>query len=165
MIEVNMTDKDLAKAKEQAMEMGNIAHSITEGQGSVAGFLSEIAVANYYGATQANTYDYDLVMPDGTTIDVKAKRTTAVPRSYYECSVAAYNTSQACDYYSFCRVSSNLRTVWLLGTIKKAEYFDKAEKRLKGEVDYRNNFTFKADCYNLRISQLPPLSTVVSVLN
>ena len=165
MIEVHMTEEELTKAREQAKEMGNLAHSITEGQGSVAGFLAEIAVARHYGATQNNTYDYDLVMPDGTTIDVKAKRTTAVPRSYYECSVAAYNTKQACDYYSFCRVSSNLRLVWLLGTIKKEEYFVKAEKRTKGEVDPSNNFMFKADCYNLKISQLPPLSTVVTAID
>ena len=165
MIEVHMTEEELTKAQEQAKEMGNLAHSITEGQGSVAGFLAEIAVARHYGATQNNTYDYDLVMPDGTTIDVKAKRTTAVPRSYYECSVAAYNTKQACDYYSFCRVSSNLRLVWLLGTIKKEEYFVKAEKRTKGEVDPSNNFMFKADCYNLKISQLPPLSTVVTAID
>jgi hypothetical protein len=48
--------------------------------------------------------------------------------------------------------------VWLLGTIKKEEYLDKSEKKTKGDIDPSNNFVFKADCYNLKISDLPTLS-------
>ena len=155
MITLSMTGTEISEAQAQANNMGQLNNSITSGQGNAAGFLAELAVARHLGATQANTYDYDLVMADGTTIDVKAKRTTVVPRPYYECSVAAYNTKQKCDYYSFCRVSSDMNTVWLLGTIKKNDYFDKAKLRTKGEVDPSNNFKFKADCYNLKISELP----------
>ena len=158
MLEIKMDKVELIEAEKQAKEMGNIAHSITKGQGNIAGFLAELAVAKYYGASQKNTYNYDLVMPNGTTIDVKAKRTTVKPRPNYECSVAAYNTKQNCDYYSFCRVSNDFKIVWLLGTIKKEEYLDKSKKKTKGDIDPSNNFIFKADCYNLKISDLPTLS-------
>jgi len=163
MLEIQMSQEEVIKAQEQAKELGTIQHSITKGQGNIAGFLAELAVAKHYGATQKNTYNYDLVMPNGVTIDVKAKRTTVKPRPNYECSVAAYNTKQSCDYYSFCRVSSDLNTVWLLGTIKKEEYLTKAEKKTKGDVDPSNNFVFKADCYNLKISDLPPMSKTLEV--
>ena len=70
MLEIKMDKVELIEAEKQAKEMGNIAHSITKGQGNIAGFLAELAVAKYYGASQKNTYNYDLVMPNGTTIDV-----------------------------------------------------------------------------------------------
>ena len=31
--------------------------------------------------------DYDLVLDDGTTVEVKTKKTTVEPKKYYECSV------------------------------------------------------------------------------
>ena len=155
MIELTATQDDITKAKQMADEMGVIRNSIEKGGGSPAGFLAEIVVARHLGAIQFNTYQYDLITLSGDTIDVKAKRTRVPPKPYYECSIAAYNTKQRCDYYAFCRVLNDLRVVWLLGIISKAEYFKKATKRLKGEYDSNNDFTFKVDCYNLPISELP----------
>jgi hypothetical protein len=156
MRELKATSDEIQRANDMASEMGVLRNSITGGGGSQAGFLAEIVVARHIGATQANTYDYDLVMPDGRTIDVKAKRTGVKPRDHYECSVAAYNTKQDCDYYAFCRVLNDMSTVWILGIIKKKDYYSRATKRLKGDKDPSNNFTFKSDAYNLKISELNP---------
>jgi|TARA_R110000796_G_scaffold143304_1_gene259771 hypothetical protein len=156
MRELKATSDEIQRANDMASEMGVLRNSITSGGGSQAGFLAEIVVARHIGATQANTYDYDLVMPDGRTIDVKAKRTGVKPRDHYECSVAAYNTKQDCDYYAFCRVLNDMSTVWILGIIKKKDYYSRATKRLKGDKDPSNNFTFKSDAYNLKISELNP---------
>ena len=156
MRELKATGDEIQMAADMARDMGVLKHSLTEGGGSQAGFLAEIVVARHIGAKQANTYDYDLVMPDGRTIDVKAKRTGVKPQEHYECSIFAYNTTQACDFYAFCRVLNDMSTVWILGIIKKKDYYARATKRLKGDHDPSNNFTFKADSYNLRISDLNP---------
>ena len=156
MRKLKATNDEIKKAAEMASEMGTLKHSLTEGGGNQAGFLAEIVVARHIGARQANTYDYDLIMPDGRTIDVKAKRTSVEPKEHYECSIFAYNTTQACDYYAFCRVLKDLSTVWILGIIKKKDYYSRATKRLKGDYDSSNNFTFKADSYNMKISDLNP---------
>ena len=150
------TSAEIKLAAQMASEMGVLKNSLTRGGGSQAGFLAEIVVARHIGATQANTYDYDLVMPNGRTIDVKAKRTSVEPKEHYECSIFEYNTTQACDDYAFCRVLNDMSTVWILGIIKKKNYYKRATKRLKGEHDSSNNFTFKADSYNMKISDLNP---------
>ena len=72
------TIDEIKKAAEMAAEMGVLKNSLTKGDGSQAGFLAEIVLARHLKATQSNTYDYDLVMPDGRTIDVKAKRTSVL---------------------------------------------------------------------------------------
>ena len=106
------------------------------------------------GGTPVNTYDYDLVLDNGKTVDVKSKRTTAVPKSYYECSVAAFNVKQQCDYYAFVRVLEGFSYGWFLGVYPKELYFQKARLLKKGDVDPTNNYTVKADCYNMRIYEL-----------
>ena len=101
----------------------------------------------------SNTYDYDILV-DGYKVDVKTKQTTVKPKPFYECSVANYNTRQLCDVYAFVRVLKDLSKGWYLGSIKKQDYFSKAVYLRKGDIDPSNNFTVRADCYNLRIQEL-----------
>jgi len=49
------------------------------------------------------------------------------------------------------------KKAWILGQMDKKEYLKKARFLKKGEVDKSNNFTVKADCYNLKISDLYPV--------
>lgn len=80
MIEVDITDASLLQAIEKSIEMGELKNSITGGEGNIAGFLGEILVADMTDWKITNTYDYDLVSPDGRKIDVKTKRTNYAPR-------------------------------------------------------------------------------------
>ena len=98
--------------------------------------------------------DYDLVLDDGTTVEVKTKKTTVKPKDYYECSVAKYNTKQKCDYYAFVRVLDTKENGWFLGVMPKEKYFINAKFLKAGTRDGDNGFLVKADCYNLAISQL-----------
>ena len=157
MIEVQVSSDTLSKSKARAKEMGNLKNSITKGQGNLAGFVGEQVVADYYGFTIKNTYDYDLVTKGGKKVDVKTKRTTVEPKPYYECSIAAFNTKQKCDTYFFVRVSNDMKTAWILGYKMKDEYFQQAKFLKKGDIDPDNNFTVKADCYNLPIYELEQL--------
>jgi hypothetical protein len=149
-LEVKITEDHIKKAKKMAEEMGKLKNSITKGDGNLAGFIGEIIVAELAGAKHKNTYDYDMVLSDGKTVDVKTKRTTVEPKEYYESSVAAFNTKQECDYYAFVRVHTDLTKAWFLGIISKDVYYMKAHFLRKGEFDNSNNYEVKADCYNMK---------------
>lgn len=134
--------------------MGLIKNSIMKGDGSVAGFVGEFIAESVLGGKVDNTYEYDLIAPCGSTVDVKTKRTKVKPKDYYDCSIAAYNIRQKCDYYAFVRVLNDFSKGWFLGWIKKVEYFDKGRFLKEGDRDGDNGFLVRSDCYNLKISEL-----------
>ncbi len=153
MIKVIVTDEMLLKAREKANEMGQLHNSILRGQGNMSGFIGEQVALSILGGSWVNTYDYDITVGE-YKVDVKTKQTTVAPRPFYECSVADFNTKQNCDAYAFVRVLKDYSVAWFLGVLTKQEYFDKAAFLKKGQVDPSNNFTVRADCYNVRIDQL-----------
>jgi hypothetical protein len=155
MIEVLITKEMIEEAERKASEMGELRNSIRHGEGNVIGFLGELVAQKVLGGMIDNDYDHDLLLDDFmTTVDVKTKSTTVAPKGHYDCSVAAYNTKQKCDYYSFVRVKDDLSVGWYLGSYKKDQYFKDARKLFKGQIDPDNNFTVKSDCYNISISSL-----------
>tara|TARA_B100000287_G_scaffold226776_1_gene213903 strand:+ start:733 stop:1221 length:489 start_codon:yes stop_codon:yes gene_type:complete len=153
MIQVNITDDMLLKAREKAIEMGRLHNSILRGSGNMSGFIGEQIALHVLGGKWENTYDYDMQV-NGLRVDVKTKQTSVEPKPFYECSIAKFNTKQDCDAYAFVRVLNDFSVGWFLGVLTKKEYFDKATFLKKGEVDPSNNYTVKADCYNVRIDQL-----------
>ena len=146
-------------ATRNANRMGRIRNSITRGQGNSYGFLGEQITKLVLGGEIVNkgkkyNVDYDLVLDDGTTVEVKTKKTTVEPKKYYECSVAKYNTKQKCDYYAFVRVLDTKKGGWFLGVMPKEKYFINAKFLKAGTRDGDNGFLVRADCYNLAISDL-----------
>tara|TARA_E500000318_G_scaffold13466_1_gene12671 strand:- start:305 stop:781 length:477 start_codon:yes stop_codon:yes gene_type:complete len=154
MIEVTITDEMLLAARAKAVEMGKINNSILKGGGNVAGFLGEQVAMSVLGGDWNNTYDYDFTTEAGKRVEVKTKQTSVKPLPHYECSIAKFNTKQDCDAYAFVRVLNDFSIGWFLGVLTKEIYFDKANFLKKGDVDPSNNYTVKADCYNVRIDQL-----------
>jgi hypothetical protein len=134
--------------------MGRLHNSFTNGGGNIAGFLGEAIAQKVLGGVLDNTYDYDLVMANGTKVDVKTKTTSVAPLLTYECSVAALNTSQECDFYCFVRVKKDLTVGWYLGVYSKADYINDAVFMQKGMTDPSNGYTVKSDCYNIPINKL-----------
>lgn len=137
----------------EARKLGNLKGSIENGDGNYAGLFGEVLFTSVFGGERDNTYDYDILF-DGTPIDVKTKRRSVRPEPYYECSIADYNTEQACEYYYFVSVTYEYDEASLLGYLPTDEYYDKAEFHEEGDVDPDNGFTFKADCWNVPISEL-----------
>tara|TARA_A100001515_G_scaffold144911_1_gene150706 strand:- start:1748 stop:2224 length:477 start_codon:yes stop_codon:yes gene_type:complete len=154
MIEVTITDEMLLAARAKAVEMGKINNSILKGGGNVAGFLGEQVAMSVLGGDWNNTYDYDFTTEAGKRVEVKTKQTSVKPLPHYECSIAKFNTKQDCDAYAFVRVLNDFSIGWFLGVLTKETYFDKANFLKKGDIDPSNNYTVKADCYNVRIDQL-----------
>ena len=153
MIQVNITPSIISRAKKKAATVGNLQGSITGSLSHVVGAIGEIIVADAMGANESNTYDYDLVR-DGERIDVKTKRCNTRPFPHYDCSVAAHGTNQNCDSYVFVRILTDTSRAWILGSIPKQDFYTKATKYKRGDIDPANGFMFKADCYNLPISEL-----------
>lgn len=154
MKKIKIKQHHIDKAKNLSNNLGILKNSITSGEGNIAGFIGEVVVAEFLEAEHNNTYDSDLTWLGNITIDVKTKRTTVEPKDYYECSIAAYNTKQNCDLYAFCRVNSELDTLWFLGMIPKETYFKNARFLKKGQLDGDNGFIVKADCYNMEIKYI-----------
>lgn len=163
MIEVEVTPDMIERSQSRAVSMGCLNNSIEKGAGNLAGFLGEEVANKVLSGTISNTYDYDLVSDvrgRQVKVDVKTKRCTSPPKSYYDCSVAAFNTKQKCDYYAFVRIEYRKQEwgrAWFLGVYKKEDYFKDARFLTKGQVDPSNGFTVKADCYNMEISKLERL--------
>lgn len=157
MIEVAISATMLVEARDKAAEMGRLRNSIINGAGNIAGFIGEAIAQQVLGGELSNTYDYDLVLPSGKTVDVKTKQTSVKPLETYECSIAALNTTQECDYYAFIRVKNDFTVGWYLGMYDKKQYMEDAVFMKKGTVDSSNGYTVKSDCYNLKISELKEL--------
>ena len=93
MIEINITDDMLIKARAKSVEMGKIHNSILRGRGNMSGFIGEQIALNVLGGRWENTFDYDLVV-DNLKVDVKTKQTSVMPLPHYERSIAKLNTQQ-----------------------------------------------------------------------
>ena len=154
MIEVPVSDAILLQSRDLAEEMGRIRNSFTNGQGNVAGFIGELIVLELLKGKRVSTKDYDIILEDGTTLDVKTKRTSVKPLPHYDCSVAELSLHQNCDAYAFCRVKNDYTVCWMLGMVMHDTYFCKARYLKKGDVDPSNNYTVKSSCYNLSIEEL-----------
>ena len=149
----NISESAIMRAKDRAEKLPLLNNSIRSGEGSMVAYIGEEVAKYVLSAEIKDTYDYDLIY-NGTKVDVKTKERTVPPKPYYECSVADFNTKQNCDEYAFVSVLNNLKQAWYLGKISKTEFYKNATFHKKGEVDPDNNFTFKADCYNIPISKL-----------
>jgi len=162
MIEVEVTGEMLVRARDKAAAMGSLRQSITRGQGNLAGFVGEEIALAVLGGTVANdekNVDFDLVLPNGLTVDVKTKRTSVKPLPHYECSINTYYEQQ-CDLYAFVRVHNDMHIGWFLGVYDRVAYYKDCTSFKKGDIDKSNGFKFKADAYNLRIDQLKEIESV-----
>jgi len=119
----------------------NLNNSETKGKGEVYGAIGEIVTLDYlqsvYGqlaACKVTSYDYDLVW-HGQRVEVKSKKTSVIPKQEYNCTVSTHNTKQECDLYVFVRVHQNLNSAWILGSIKRNDFYAKAIFKERGSQD------------------------------
>ena len=143
----------LKRIKSRAATLPLLKNSIRKGEGSLVAYIGEEVVKNVLKGEIKDTYDYDIIYKN-TKVDVKTKERTVAPKPYYECSVADFNTKQHCDEYAFVSVLNTMEAAWYLGKISKVDFYKTATFHEKGEIDPDNNFVFKADCYNISISEL-----------
>jgi len=157
MIEIEITKEMMEEAKKKSNELGVLRNSISKGSGNLAGFLGELLANKVLGGTIENTYEYDIILSNGKTVDVKTKKCNTTPKSNYECSVSAFNTKQKCDMYCFVRVKDDNTKGWVLGLYDKNKYFTDSKFLRKGDIDPDNNYVVRSDCFNIKINKLIPV--------
>jgi len=162
MIKLPFTPEMVAESKVLAESMGEIKNSITQGAGNRAGFLAELALASYLGATRADERGFDLIYKN-KKIEVKTKRRTVPPLLSYEGSVALLSEHQHPDYYAFlsltfgrkmANVYSQLDSVWFCGIIRYEDFLEKSILYKKGQVDESNGFIVLTDMRNIKYKDL-----------
>jgi hypothetical protein len=176
MIEISVTEEMVLHANKNAKELGHLRNSIMSGEGNLVGFLGEEATKKYLGiplGTKVDDkdliYNCDLIF-NSESIDVKTKKTTVIPKDYYEASICASNIKQTCKYYVFTRaLCENNQAIpskiFIMGYILKDEYYEKARFLQEGQIDGSNNFRVRKDCYNLLYRDLYPAESLLSVKN
>ena len=158
MIEIEIDSDMLEKAKLRAEKLGELKNSVTKGQGNIAGILGELITQKAIGGEIKDTRDFDLLLKNNETADVKTRRCSSMPEPHFDCSVSDYNTKQKCDNYIFTRVLGDYSKGWVLGWIKKEDFFKKATLVYQGQLDRESGRRAKSDTWNLAISELNSIS-------
>lgn len=169
-LEIVPTKKQIKTARERENEMvklfserygrTHLNNSILEGEGMLAGLVGEELFRDYYGflrPTGEAIFHYDVLDPEILgRIEVKTKRCTSEPKPNYNCSIAASNADQQCDYYAFVRVMKDFSKAWILGLMPKEPFFEQALFFKRGAIDPAGfgGWRFKWDCFNLRVGEL-----------
>ena len=148
-----LKDNAFKAAEKEAKEIGILKNSIEKGAGTPAGIIGQYIARFILGGKiekrKPQLYHYDLLLDDGRKVEVKTKRTTVIPKPFYEGSVTRVNDKQKCDLYAFCRVDMDKKLGWWLGWISRDDFFEKAIFMKKGDIDHRNNYTVKKTCWNI----------------
>ncbi len=168
MIKLPFDSGTISRAKQFANDLGKLKNSITGGAGNKAGYLGEIALADYLKAdlVSNDSYSFDIVY-NGQSMEVKTKRRTIDPKKHFEVSVAETSRHQKPDLYAFISITfktvldfrgqkryKNPVSIWLCGTYDAERYFENAKFVKVNEVDSSNGFKCLTNMYNLPISEL-----------
>ena len=166
MIEVPISNEMLIEARRKAQQMGELKGSMMKGDRNLTAFLGELAAQKVIGGKTDNTYDYDISMPSGKTVDVKTKKVKYIPKDYYDCTIFGDKASvnQACDYLLFTQVLTDLSSVYVLGGYNKKKFLQDAQFKKKGSVVGTNNLTYKRDNYVMQIKDLLPMESLTEEL-
>ena len=76
-----------------------------------------------------------MALGNGARLEVKTKKTQAVPQPHFESSVCTHNDRQRCDAYVFCRVHVDYERdgrAWILGFLPREDFFRRARMMKKG---------------------------------
>lgn len=155
MLTLSITPEQIDRAK-NLYKFAALKNSITGGGGNLAGALGEVVVSDLFpGECEiVQEKDHDLIIR-GRTVDIKTKLTTVAPEPKFSCSVPLTSKHQKPQFFMFVRVTEDMQTAYVLGWISRAEFYQRAVFRKKGEKD--GAFTVKADCYNVKVSDLKPI--------
>ena len=160
MLQVQITPEMIILAQKRRETMPDqIKNSIMSGERTFEGCLGEVIVAQYLNAKYITTYNFDL-MHNGKRLEVKTKVRTVLPKTFYEVSIANYNTRQLCDNYIFVSLlsppdkSKDYKVAHIVGYYPKETFFENAKFLRKGDIDPSNNYVVRANCWNMRIKNL-----------
>ena len=172
MVKIPFNQEMINQAIRRSKEMGSLNNSILKGEGNKTGFLSELALADFFPAriVSDRSYGHDLEWQN-KRLEVKTKRATTPPLPHYLASVSRLSLEhQRPDYFVFVRVQFEKKIVnpfhktrfqyfkpkviWLTGFKDPSDFRSEAILMKAGEINPDNNFRCIADEYNLPIRDL-----------
>ena len=152
--EFPITDAMFQNASQKAAALGQRPNSITKGAGNLVGFLGEEVARLALNGIEKNSYEYDLLLPDGRSIEVKTQKLNYDPKPHFTCYVSAFNPRQVCDYYCFIAVDGSYKKGWYLGVYPKKAYLQRAMYLRAGDRYPNSANIVKANCYTMKLEDL-----------
>lgn len=157
MVRVDITERMRSRAASRAERIGILPSSFTNGKGALHGFVGEYMVIDYLSGDQDaepdDTFAYDINI-NGYGLDVKTKRSNYAPIPRHYCDIPEVQRNQNCYMYAFCQTDFDLTVGWIVGWIRKREFFQKARFVPKGEYNEKIKWTCRESCYSLQIKHL-----------
>ena len=158
----------LSAAQERAEKMGELNRSMRGMQASQVGALGELLGMEHLSSLgipfeEVYSTAFDLRFDDGRTLEFKTKERTVPPLETYDCTTPEYNKAhKKPDEYFFISLLSTGKSDdikrftkgYILGTIRSADFNDKAKYWKRGQVDPSNGWTVTIDCWNVPITNL-----------
>jgi len=161
-IRVPATKEQIKRARTKADRLGELNNSIRKGEGNFVGYLGQIVVADHFGWSEPDTYDFDVVALDNSRLDVKAKKRSVPCKPDYEFSVAQYNIQQDCRGYipvSAYLDHRNRLLIEIMGWIPKDQFLMMAQFMPEGTVQPNmKRGKIRAACFNLTYDKLIPIA-------
>lgn len=169
MIVIKPSGEDRKQARAEAKAMGVLRGSIARGRGNEIGMMGEILTQREIGGSRVGdiNFAYDIMMPDGVTIDVKTTKAASVPEPHYVARVygseaSAEKIGSKCDVYYFVRCNQQMTLATVIGWIPARKFIEKATFLPKGNVDPNDGKLSFSDEYVMPISELNPPSVKVT---
>lgn len=120
--------------------MGVLYGSITKGRGNKIGCMGEILVHELIGGRRVGSkeFNYDIVTPEGFTVDVKTTMANYKPEPHYTARIFGREDKKEklrakCDIYYFVRCNQALSLATLVGWLPAKRFFDLAEFTARGQ--------------------------------
>jgi len=160
---IKPSDEQRKQARSEAKTMGVLYKSITRGAGNEVGMMGEILVQELIkGERVGKTMPaYDIVLPNGVTVDVKTTKAAAVPEPHYVARIYGNEGNKEklcskCNVYYFVRCNQQLTLATVIGWMPAREFMERAVFLPKGNVDPSDGKLSFADEFTLPISELYP---------
>jgi hypothetical protein len=185
-----LPNKDMiAEARLLSKQLGVIRNSRTQGIGSVAGYMGELADVQYLVGSEhvsheegEEKYKRDILYK-GYTIESKTKRRMFDPKPNFEASEDGASSHQNSDIILFNSITfgkelkplsidgraikqyANPLKIWLVGWISREDFYKKAFRVSKGYIDPSNQNYCSADKWNIYHEELNPLTELLNIKN
>jgi len=174
MVEIDLSPDDQCRAIALA-DHKVYDRSMRGKDANLVGAYGEIIVYDYLKAlglepefVHLTTHDIECA---GFTIDVKTKERTVKPEPHYDCTLPAYNHDhQRPDFFIFVSLLAHQKTgnrrfrkAWILGKMCYSRVSKTARLWKKGEVDPRNGWAARMDCYNVEIADLMEMKQPINL--
>ena len=161
MIEVEITEGIIKKAKEWHKHIIKSDRATINANGWLVGRIGTLIVADHYDIPPTSADEqYDILVGDQKT-EVKTKPRNEPPLPYYDGTVPAQSLDLLdADQFVFVSLYKQEKA-YIMGTMSVGEFLEKSTAYKKGDVDLSNNFTHHTAAYNITYKELHGLEVLV----